>query len=29
VAQYEIEPFSIKPRKTDIDIKSCALVWRV
>ena len=29
VAHCEIETFSIKPRKTDIDIKSCALVWRI
>ena len=29
VENCDIEPFSIKPRKTDIDIKSCALVWRV
>ena len=25
----EIETFSIKPRKTDIDIEICAVVWRV
>lgn len=25
----EIETFSIKPRKTDIDVKVCAIVWRV
>ena len=25
----EIEPFSIKPRKTDIDVEICAVVWRV
>jgi hypothetical protein len=25
----EIETFAIKPRRTDIDVESCALVWRV
>jgi DNA-binding ferritin-like protein len=25
----EIETFSIKPRKSDIDVESCAVVWRV
>ncbi len=25
----EIETFSIKPRKTDIDVELCAIVWRV
>lgn len=25
----EIETFSIKPRKTDIDVEICAVVWRV
>ncbi len=25
----EIETFQIKPRKTDIDVKLCAVVWRV
>ena len=25
----EIEMFKIKPRKTDIDVENCALVWRV
>jgi len=25
----EIERFSIKPRKTDIDVEICAVVWRV
>jgi len=25
----EIESFSIKPRKTDIDVEICAVVWRV
>ena len=29
VAYCEVETFSIKPRRTDIDVKSCALVWRV
>jgi len=25
----EIEVFHIKPRKTDIDVEMCAVVWRV
>jgi phage host-nuclease inhibitor protein Gam len=25
----EIETFNIKPRKTDIDVEICAVVWRV
>ena len=29
VDNCEIEIFSIKPRKTDIDVENCALVWRV
>jgi hypothetical protein len=29
VDNCEIETFAIKPRKTDIDVESCALVWRV
>ncbi len=29
VENCEIEAFKIKPRKTDIDVESCALVWRV
>jgi len=29
VDNCEIETFKIKPRKTDIDVESCALVWRV
>jgi hypothetical protein len=29
VDNCEIETFSIKPRKTDIHIENCALVWRV
>jgi len=29
VDNCEIETFAIKPRKTDIDVKNCALVWRV
>jgi len=29
VDNCEIETFSIKPRKTDIDVANCALVWRV
>lgn len=26
---YEIERFSIRPRKTDIDVEVCAVVWRI
>jgi lipoate-protein ligase A len=29
VDNCEIETFAIKPRRTDIDVESCALVWRV
>lgn len=29
VENCEIERFKIKPRKTDIDVEICALVWRV
>ncbi len=29
VENCEVSEFKIKPRKTDIDIESCALVWRV
>jgi hypothetical protein len=29
VDNCEIETFSIKPRKTDIDVELCAVVWRV
>jgi len=29
VDNCEIERYSMKPRKTDIDVKSCAVVWRV
>ncbi len=29
VDNCDIETFSIKPRRTDIDIQSCALVWRI
>ena len=29
IEQCEIETFKIKPRKTDIDVESCAVVWRV
>ncbi|MCW8821906.1 MAG: DUF87 domain-containing protein [Sulfurovum sp.] len=29
VDNCEIETFSIKPRKTDIDVEICAVVWRV
>ena len=28
IENYEIESFSIKPRKTDIDVEVCAVVWR-
>jgi len=29
IENCEIENFSIKPRKTDIDVEICAVVWRV
>ena len=29
IENYEVESFSIKPRKTDIDVELCAVVWRV
>ena len=29
VDNCEIETYRMKPRKTDIDVKSCAIVWRV
>ena len=29
VDNCEIETFKIKPRKTDIDVELCAVVWRV
>jgi hypothetical protein len=29
VANCEIETYSMKPRKTDIDIELCAVVWRI
>ena len=29
VDNCEVETFAIKPRKTDIDVENCALVWRV
>ena len=29
VDNCEIETFTIKPRKTDIDVEQCAVVWRV
>ena len=29
VDNCEIETYTMKPRKTDIDVKSCAIVWRV
>jgi hypothetical protein len=29
IENCEIETFSIKPRKTDIDVDICAVVWRI
>ena len=29
IENYEIESFSIKPRKIDIEVELCAVVWRV
>jgi len=29
IENVEIEPFTIKARKTDIDVELCAIVWRV
>jgi len=29
VDNCEIEPFKVKPRKTDIDVELCAVVWRL
>jgi len=29
IDNYEVERFKIKPRKTDIEILNCAVVWRV
>jgi len=29
VDNCEIETFTIKPRRTDIDVENCALVWRI
>jgi len=29
VENCEVETFMIKPRRTDIDVESCAIVWRV
>jgi len=29
IDNYEIERFGIKPRKSDIDVEVCAVVWRV
>jgi hypothetical protein len=29
VDNCDIETYTMKPRKTDIDVKSCAIVWRV
>ncbi|WP_415407011.1 helicase HerA domain-containing protein [Sulfurovum sp. CS9] len=29
VENYAIEEFKIKPRKTDIDVELCAVVWRI
>jgi hypothetical protein len=28
IGQYEVEDFKIKPRRTDIDVERCAIVWR-
>jgi hypothetical protein len=29
VDNCELETFKVKPRKTDIDVENCAVVWRV
>jgi len=29
VESCEIEVFTLKARKTDIEVKNCAIVWRV
>ncbi len=29
IGQCEVESFRIKPRKTDIEVERCAVVWRV
>ena len=29
IDRCEIETFKIKPRKTDIDVENCVLVWRL
>ena len=29
VENCEIETYKIKPRKADIDVKSCAIVWKM
>lgn len=29
IDRYEIETTILKPRKTDIDVELCAIVWRV
>ena len=29
IENYEVESFSIKPRRTDVDVELCAVVWRV
>jgi hypothetical protein len=29
IAHCDIEKVAIKPRKTDIDVELCAVVWRV
>ncbi|CAA6828039.1 MAG: FIG00495827: hypothetical protein [uncultured Sulfurovum sp.] len=29
IDNWEVEAFKIKPRKTDIDVEHCAVVWRV
>ena len=28
IDNYAIETFKVKPRKTDIDVELCAIVWR-
>jgi hypothetical protein len=28
IEQCKVEEFKIKPRRTDIDVESCAIVWR-
>jgi len=29
IGNCEVETFKVKPRRTDIDVESCAIVWRV